>query len=67
MKSSVCCVRYEIQIYRSQNMSYRCAQRVKLQNPTKMLRLLSPLAKFLRFQAFQGYMISDVFFCGKLS
>ena len=43
-------------------MLYHCAQRGKLPNATIMLRLLSPLAKFLRFQAFQGYMISDVVF-----
>ena len=43
-------------------MLYHGAQRVKLPNLSKISRLLSPLATFLRFQAFQRYMISDVVF-----
>ena len=42
------------------------AQRVKWPNLSKMLRLLSPLAIFLRFQAFQRYMISDIVFWWKV-
>ena len=47
-------------------MLYHGAQRVKLPNSSKMSRLLSPLAKFLRFPAFQRYMISDVVFWRKV-
>ena len=43
-------------------MLYHGAQRVKLPNLSKILHLLSPLAIFLRCQAFQRYMISDVVF-----
>ena len=41
-------------------------KRVKLPNVSKISRLLSPLAIFLRFQAFQRYMISDVVFSWKV-
>ena len=47
-------------------MLHQGAQRVKLQNLSKSSRLLSPLAIFLRFQAFQRYMISDVVFWWKV-
>ena len=47
-------------------MLYHGAQRVKLPNLSKISRLLSPLAIFLRFQAFQRYMISDVVFSWKV-
>ena len=47
-------------------MLYHGAQRVKLPNLSKISRLLSPLAIFLRFQAFQQYMISDVVFWWKV-
>ena len=47
-------------------MLYHGAQRVKLPNLSKISRLLSPLAIFLRFQAFQRYMISDVVFWWKV-
>ena len=47
-------------------MLYHSAQRVKLPNLSKISRLLSPLAIFLRFQAFQRYMISDVVFWWKV-
>ena len=47
-------------------MLYHGAQRVKLPNLSKISRLLSPLAIFLRFQAFQRYMISDVVFLWKI-
>ena len=47
-------------------MLYHGAQRVKLPNLSKISRLLSPLATFLRFQAFQRYMISDVVFRWKV-
>ena len=50
----------------SHNMLYHGAQRVKLPNLSKISRLLSPLAIFLRFQAFQRYMISDVVFWWKV-
>ena len=63
---NVCFVRYDIQIYRSHIMLYHGAQRVKLSNLSKISRLLSPLAIFLRFQAFQRYMISDVVFSWKV-
>ena len=46
-------------------MLYHGAQRIKLSNLSKILRLLSPLAIFLRFQAFQR-MISDVVFWWKV-
>ena len=41
-ESSFCFVRYDIQIYRSHNMLYHGAQRVKLPNLSKISRLLSP-------------------------
>ena len=47
-------------------MLYHGAQRVKLPNLSKISRLLSPLAIFLRFQAFQRYMIGDVIFWWKV-
>ena len=47
-------------------MLYHGAQRVKLPNLSKISRLLSALAIFLRFQAFQRYMIGDVVFWGKV-
>ena len=47
-------------------MLYHGAQRVKLPNLSKMSRLLSPLAIFLRFQVFQRYMIGDVVFWWKV-
>ena len=47
-------------------MLYHGAQRVKLPNLSKLSLLLSPLAIFLRFQAFQRYMISDVVFLWKV-
>ena len=47
-------------------MLYHGAQRVKLPNLSKISRLLSPLAIFLRFQAFQRYMIGDVVFWWKV-
>ena len=47
-------------------MLYHGAQRVKLSNLSKNSRLLSPLAIFLRFQAFQRYMIGDVVFWWKV-
>ena len=47
-------------------MLYHGAQRVKLPNFSKIPRLLSPLAIFLRFQAFQRYMIGDVVFWWKV-
>ena len=47
-------------------MLYHGAQRVKLPNLSKISRLLSPLAIFLRFQAFQRYMISDIVFWWKV-
>ena len=47
-------------------MLYHGAQRFKLPNLFKISRLLSPLAIFLRFQAFQRYMISDVVFSWKV-
>ena len=47
-------------------MLYHGAQRVKLTNLSKISRLLSPLAIFLRFQAFQRYMIGDVVFWWKV-
>ena len=47
-------------------MLYRGAQKVKLPNSSKILRLLSPLAIFLRFQAFQRYMITNVVFRWKV-
>ena len=46
-------------------MLYHGAQRVKLPNVSKISRLLSSLAIFLRFQAFQRYMISDVVYWWK--
>ena len=46
-------------------MLYHGAQRVKLPNLSKISRLSSPLAIFLRFQAFQRYVISDVVFGGR--
>ena len=47
-------------------MLYHDAQRINLQNLSKISRLLSPLAIFLRSQAFQRYMISDVVFWWKV-
>ena len=47
-------------------MLYHGAQRVKLPNLSKISRLLSPLAIFLIFQAFQRYMIDDVVFWWKV-
>ena len=40
-------------------MLYHGAQRVKFPKMSKISRLLSPLAIFLRFQVFQRYMIND--------
>ena len=65
-KSSVHFVRYDSQIYRSHNMLYRGAQRVKLPNLSNISRLLPPLAIFLRFQAFQRLMITAVVFWWKV-
>ena len=48
-------------------MLYHGAQKVKLPNLSKISRLLSPLAIFLRFLAFQRYMISDVVFWWKVT
>ena len=47
-------------------MLYHGAQRVKWPNLSKISCLLSPLAIFLRFQAFQRYMISNVVFWWKV-
>ena len=47
-------------------MLYHGAQRVKLPNLSKISRLLSPLTIFLRFQAFQRYVKSDVVFWWKV-
>ena len=47
-------------------MLYHGAQMVKLPSLSKISRLLSPLAIFLRFQAFQRYMIGDVVFWWKV-
>ena len=47
-------------------MLYHGAQRVKLPSLSKISRLLSPLAIFLRFQAFHRYMIGDVVFWWKV-
>ena len=58
--------RKESSVARSHNMLYHGAQRVKLPNSSRILRLLSPLA--MRCQTFQRYMISDVvFFSGRLT
>ena len=64
--SSVCFVRYEIQLYRSHKMLYHGAHRVKLPNLSNISCLLSPLAIFLRLQAFQRYMITNVVFWWKV-
>ena len=64
-EASVRFVRYKIQIYRSHNMLCHGAQKVELPNSFKILRLLSPLAIFPRFQDFQRYMISGVAFWWK--